>query len=325
MQKATLMWVIGITTWLSGCDEGTSQRNAVRKTVELQQSLDKAIRENSDLVAKLETDAREISALKAQVSELSLTPATLLARVSERVGDGDIAAARAELSQMKERFATAPEMATAEKYVDDFVAKQKAKERQAQLVASQGFKAIPIESAKTQQVTATIGKVSFSKKFVFDRYSDSYHYIDADRDSKYLVAPMSVTASKGVFDPALPGVALYWPDGSSLRKISDADIRLSRWADYGAYLGNYGDSGNDFAKTAIVRFEIGVQGTEGELGHRPLYLIGTKAGCVYRHEGRFEHPPVSYRFSCGDSLGRNLLPSDFTSTESKLVILRRID
>lgn len=131
---------------------------------------------------------------------------------------------------------------------------------------------------------------------------------------------LSATAKKGVNDPDLPGFSIYWADGKILRKINDFDIRFSRWDDYGSYLGNDHDFGNNFAKTPTISFVIGAQISNDYLDKKPLYIVGTVSGCVHRSYERFRNPPVSYAGICSD-LSDALSIDDLT----RLALVRRID
>lgn len=69
---------------------------------------------------------------------------------------------------------------------------------------------------------------------------------------------------------------------------------------FGAFLGNYADYGNDFAHTATIRFEVGYEANEQDV-KQPVYIFATLQGCNERGYDRFGNPPDSYSSSCSSS------------------------
>ena len=188
-----------------------------------------------------------------------------------------------------------------------------------------GFKALTVGlTVKGSSVTAKYGDLSFNARFVMDRYDNSYHYRDADRDTKYAIISMTATAGKGVSNPDMPGAALYWADGTTLKKLGEFTIEFTRWESFATYLGNYSDSRNDFAKVQTIPFTLGVQIGDEEVKKRPLYIVATKDGCISRGYERFKNPPDFYRGACSP-LKSTLTAQDFTDPASGLTVVLRRD
>lgn len=277
------------------------------------------------LSRQLETMTRERDTLKARVEDLSNTPTALFANVATRAEAGRIEEAEKALDALKVKFPKAPEVKKAQELVDVLHVQMEKQREEARRLESMGFKALkstPLVNAGGVKVK--VGSPSFSKQFVFDRHDSLYHYLEADRDNRFVVIGLSATAAKGINDPDLPGFALYWADGKELRRVSKFDLRFVRWKNYGTYLGNHSDSGNDFAKNATIPFTIGAQVPESELAKRPLYIVATTTGCQSRSYDRFRNPPVSYSGACID-LAETLRIESFTKEDHKLTLVRRID
>lgn len=262
--------------------------------------------------------------LKAQVLELSRTPSAILADVSKALTANDVGKAVQALQELENRFPKAVEIADGKKQIVDHREAIAKAEVEKQRLASLGFKALPFAlTLKGTVVTSKYNDMSFNSRYLFDRYEDSFHYYDADRNTKYAVMNVSVTAGKDDRNPDMPGTALYWADGATLRKIGDFDIRFARWESFATYLGNYSDSRNDFAKVQTIPFVLGVQVSDDLAKKRPLYVVATKSGCISRGYARFKQPPDYYSGECS-ALKSTLELDDFTNPSSGLsVVLRR--
>lgn len=313
----TLVAAIAPAFTLCACSPST-ELEAVR------QQADTLKRQVDSVVVQRDAALKERDELKRQVEELLTTPTVLLARVTEPVEARNLQAAEQALEALTRKFPQSQETKAALQRVDALRAKLARQEEENRRLAALGFKALKVSSqVELGEVKVRIGTPRFNRQFVFDRYDSSYRYRDADRDHKYVLASLSATAAKGVSDPKLPGVALYWADGKVLRKVTDFDMEFARWEDYGTYLGNYHDSGNDFAKTATISFELGAQGSDADLARRPLYLVATKHGCQSQGADRFRNPPVYYYGSCSD-----LAPTvqlDAFAEDGSLAVVNRID
>jgi hypothetical protein len=84
-----------------------------------------------------------------------------------------------------------------------------------------------------------------------------------------------------------------------------------RWEDYGSYLGNTADYGNDFALTTkTIRFTTGLQVSTAELTNNAVFVVVKKINCFTRNYRRANNPPTSYiESNCGSK--SKLTLSDF--------------
>lgn len=263
--------------------------------------------------------------LKARIEELENTPDRLLSVVTARATADDLPGATKAQDALKAKFPQAPENQKAQQHVAVLKAKLDRAQEQARQLEAQGFKALPVQpSLDAGPVKLSVGVPTLQRQFVFDRYDDRYHYHDADRDHRFVVVTATATAGKGQHDPDLPGVALYRVDGKALRKVDAFALRFTRWESYATYLGNYGDSRNDFAKASAIPFVYGVQVDDETATKRPLYVVATKRGCMTRLYARFDNPPVSYNAACPE-LAASLALSDLAGEKTRLQVVRRLD
>ncbi|HRK87358.1 MAG TPA: hypothetical protein PK461_16760 [Alcaligenes faecalis] len=310
---------------LAGCGD-SAEKNALRSELdELKGQLDKATAEVANQKQQLQALGAERDGLKRQVEELSVTAPIIYAELQELIKKAQLTGAKDKLSTLQQRFSLSPEFAKAQKDVAELESKIKKQEEERKRLAAAGFMGLPASGAiKNGEIQVTVGQLSSERRFVFDRYDDSYHYNEADRDHKFLVATMSVTAEKGISDPNLFGFAAYAADGETLRRLGEVSFRLSRWSGYATYLGNYSDSRNDFAKTSKINFNIGVQLSDEDLKRRPIYLVASTAACISRSWDRFGRPPVSYSGYCAN-LRNSLKLDDFLGDDPSVVVVRRFE
>lgn len=207
------------------------------------------------------------------------------------------------------------------KLIDDL--KQKVAEDKKQAMAQS---TIQLESLKVQPVISTgdvqmsISSAKISRKWVFDSYDDTYHYLESEKDSKYVTAQVSVKSTNK--SPDLFGVGIYYLDEGALWHLANFEYNFVRWEDYGSYLGNSADYSNDFAHSSEIKFTLGVSVLDSNL-NKPTFIVATKEGCNTRRYERFNNPPVSYiSYKC-DSLSKVLKPEDFKS--GNIFILKKFD
>ena len=146
-------------------------------------------------------------------------------------------------------------------------------------------------TVKIDYNSVTLSAISVGNRFVFDAYDDRWFYRDADRGCKFVTMQMAVTSTD--HDPNLPEFAVYTIIGDKMNLVGSFETRFARWRDYGAYLGNYHDSTNDFAKVSTVKFKLGLQVSNEKLA-KPYAIVLRKKNVLSSHYDRFDDPPISY-------------------------------
>lgn len=136
---------------------------------------------------------------------------------------------------------------------------------------------------------------NFTNEFTFDRYDDNYHYRQAERGSKFLSFDVSIMSESK--HPNLPLFYVYVFDSDRLIRISGLKgmtYEFHRWDDYGSYLGNYADYGNDFSRTRTIRFDLGEQLVEDKYKGKEIYIVMSKKEYAYRKSTRIGNPEIQY-------------------------------
>lgn len=144
---------------------------------------------------------------------------------------------------------------------------------------------------KTAVLNYSFTKFKFTKTVSFDRYSSSYFHHDAERGNIILTTTAKISSKEK--NPLLSCVYLYslGSDGY-LHHEKTFDYKFSKWKDYGTYLGNYLDKGNDFAYTETIKFELYVDIDESFKDKPLVVLVGKES--VLRENNTLSNPAVSY-------------------------------
>ena len=147
-----------------------------------------------------------------------------------------------------------------------------------------------------QQIALKVTKTRKGKKWIFDRTGYQYFFRDADKNHK--IFSLDITVSAGSHDPELPSVEAWTVEDGSARRVATFEWRFHRWDDYGSYLGNYHDSGNDFAKSDDVKFTVGQQFSDEDLAG--FLIVGVRSDGTHsfrRTYNRRGRPEISYESS----------------------------
>lgn len=255
--------------------------------------------------------------LARENAELKNTPTNRLATISSLVAARDEAKAKAALELFKSKFPEAPEVVKASMLVTSFLGKiaqeQQEVERQKQL-GLKVFTENPQFKWHGLKIQLTSG--SISNRWVYDDHGNEYTYQVASRGSNYVVANLSITSE--LHDPELPGIAIYEAREGSLKKLDELRYQFVRWRDYGTYLGNSADMGNDFSKTSTIPFTAGAT-FDTALVKKALFVVMSKQGCHQRSYERLSHPPVRYTGTC-DLLKDTLTINDLKGESAYQII-----
>jgi len=246
---------------------------------------------------KLKADLENCSNENA---ELKNTPENRLLTAQKFENDGKIEQAEKEYRELAKEFPKTEQGITAQKFVENREKEiekiKKEEERKKQL----GFKALKEQSTIEQgDVTLTFSKIQLGKRWYFDRYDDRYFYRDAERGNKHLTATLKIKSKSN--EPKLPPIYVYKLENGNLKFISTVGYEFYRWKDYGSYLGNYADYGNDFAHSPTINFSPGVSLNDENTKNYPIFLMVKKDNCVIRESARFDNPPVSYTTATCDA------------------------
>lgn len=290
---------------LFGCGTDQTELNNLRK-------------ERDELAAQVKANATVIQTLRDSVTMLAFPADQRLTKINSLVSSGDYTAAKQEISRLVELFPESKEAKSApaiSERIDKLIAQKRAEEER---IKALGFKALKASTTfKIDYNTVELTSISVGNTFTFDSYGDRYFYRTADRGNKYITAAMKITSQDK--NPKLPQLAIYSISGDTMFKVGNFDTEFARWKDYGTYLGNTHDFGNDFAKTSSVRFKIGEEVSE-DIVKGPYALIMKKENGLSRNYDRFGNPLVSYTGYV--SYPSTLKLEDFTKDGSEFIVVR---
>ncbi len=256
--------------------------------------------------SKLNLTLDELTSCKEELKEIKNTPQQRLLKAQE-VESSNLVLAEKLFRELIEKFPKSNEAL----YAKDFITKvekereqiraekenaEKKKKEEEIRIKKLGFKILK-ENLKIKHagLVMEFSKIKMGKRFVFDRYDNTYHYRDAVRGTKYLTATLKVTSKSN--SPKLLPIYVYQLKEGKLQLISAGPVQYEfyRWEDYGSYLGNYADYNNSFSQNETVRFSIGEALHESDnIKDFPIFLMVKKEECVSREELRFNNPPVNY-------------------------------
>mgnify|MGYP007101860326 FL=1 len=234
----------------------------------------------------------ELKEAKSQIELLRYPADQRLQKAKDLLDEGELDKAKNEIEQLKSIFPNSAEASSSNSLLTKIEELKEAKRKEEERIKALGFKALPEQTTvKVDYNTVTYSSISVGNRFVFDSYDDRWFYRDADRGSKYVTMQMSVTPTN--HNPELPELALYTISGDKMILEGTFDTEFARWRDYGAYLGNYHDSSNDFSKVSTVKFKLGLQVSNEKLS-KPYAIVLKKKNALSYHYDRFSNPPISY-------------------------------
>lgn len=251
----------------------------------------------------------QIDRLNAEVAKLRYPADQRLANIKRLIDDSEFSNARNEIAELKVCFPSSEEASQCDELLQTMTEIEQKQKAEQDRIRALGFKALKPSLAETVDCNKlSFSALSFSNTFTFDAYDDRYFYRTADRGNIYALATMSVTSSDK--NPNIPTLAIYSVEGSKLTKEGVYGIEFARWRDYGAYLGNYHDNNNDFAKVSTIKFKLGCE-VPVAVKTSPYIIVLLKENTQSRHYDRFENPP--YRYSGPDGYPTSLSIDDFNT------------
>lgn len=143
------------------------------------------------------------------------------------------------------------------------------------------------------EVGLKVTKTRKGKKWIFDR--TGYQYFLRDADKGHQMYSLDITVGSKGQNPELPSVEAWTVEGGQARRVCTFEWKFHRWDDYGSYLGNYHDSGNDFAKSDTVKFTVGHQLSDESLAG--FLIVGVrkeKKGQFLRIYDKLGRPEIRY-------------------------------
>lgn len=310
MKKLELLLFLFV---LMGCGIDPKELDAVK-------AIKESFAEKADSLSVVVTEQNALIAeLRDSISILKYPADQRLEQAKRYISEEEYDKALKELKELKKVFPNSSEAQSYESLVESINKKKEEKRKEEERIRALGFKALPqCLNVEIGYNKIAISGISVGNTFSFDDYGSSYYYRTADRGSKYISMSMSVTSTD--HDPNLPQLALYTINADKMKLAGTFQTEFARWSDYGAYLGNYHDTRNDFAKVSTVKFKLGLQ-VDDETLQGPYAIIVKKENGLTSSYNRYEEPPISY---IGSVSYPNTLTIDNFSNEYVLIKLTNL-
>jgi hypothetical protein len=275
------------------------------------------LEEAKERVAVLEDSLAEA---RKRIQKLENTPHERLARAGRLSGSE----AESEYTALVEAYPQSEEAEIAKDSLEAISARREAARAARERRQRLGFKVLEeTRDVKVGPTRVRFTSVRTGNRWTYDDYGDTYHYRDAQRGHTYVLADVRITADEDALNPDLAPVHVYKAGGESLVYIGTMRYEFRRWDDYGSYLGNDADYGNDFSRTSTIPFKLGLEVTD-EDATGPLFVMVEKRNCASRQNNSYGSPEVSYStYSCIPNSGLKRLSVEEAQTLHTIEVLNR--
>lgn len=261
------------------------------------------------LQSDLEKTKNELTNCSTELTNIKNTPEQRFIRAKKLFSDNDLLGAKKEYQGIVDNYKGTNDANIASKEIakiDQTIEKRRiAEERKKAL----GFKILkPSTIVKYGDLSLKFEKIWTGKRWSFDDYGSEYRLRDAERGNKHVLARVSITSKSN--NPSLPAILVYQMNNGELKLLGTLGYEFRRWKDYGSYLGNYADYGNDFSHSKTIPFNLGLQLSNEKLDNKAVFVVMKKSGCFSRRQKDYGNPEIEYKEgSCNPK--RTLKVDDF--------------
>ena len=273
----------------------------------------------SELKAELEKTKTELNNCSAELTEIKNTAENRFIRAKKLLSENNLTGAKTEFQGIVDNYEGTNDATVASKEIAKIDRTIEQKRIEAERKKALGYKVLkPTTRVKYGDLSLQFDKVWKGKRWSFDDYGSQYFLRDAQRGNSHIMTRVSVTSENN--NPSLPPILVYQMDNGELRLLGTLGYKFRRWKDYGSYLGNYADYGNDFAHSKTIPFNCGVELSNDDLKSGKIYVVLKKQGCFNRTKVDFGNPEIAYReSSCNPK--RILKVEDF---DNDYVLLKKL-
>src|SRR5690554_4627485 len=246
-----------------------------------------------ELKAELEKTKAELNSCSAELTEIKNTAENRFNRAEKLLSENNFDGARVEFQGIVENYKGTYDATVASKELEKIDKTIEQQRIDAERKKALGYKILePASNVRYGSLSLHFERVSIGKRWSFDDYGHEYFLRDAQRGNKHVLARVSITSE--VNDPTLPPILVYNMDNGELNLLGTLGYKFRRWKDYGSYLGNYADYGNDFAHSKTIHFNCGLELSEDSLKSGTVFVVLKKQGCFNRVISNFGNPKVAY-------------------------------
>lgn len=281
---------------------------------------------NPELEKELNSVKQELTKAKEQLSTCSNeletiknTPEQRLIRAKKLIANNDLTGAKSEFQGIVNNYEGTQDAINASREIQKIDRTIEEKRKEEERKKALGYKILkPTSTVKYGELTLKFEKIWKGKRWSFDDHGREYSLRDAKRGNSHILARVSISSEAN--NPQLPPVLVYQMDNGALRLLGTLGYEFRRWKDYGSYLGNYADYGNDFSQSKTIPFNLGVQLSNDDLDGKSIFVVMKKKGCFSRNKKTIGNPEIEYReLSCSPK--RILKIEDF---DEEYVLLKKI-
>lgn len=249
--------------------------------------------ELSELNTKLEKTKEELKNCSAELNELKNTAENRLIRAKKLLSENNLNDAMVEFQGIVENFKGTDDAVFASKEIEKIKNIVEQKEIEAERKKALGYQILkPTSTVKYGDLSLHFEKIWIGKRWTFDDHGHEYFLRDAQRGNKHVLTRVSITSENN--NPTLPPIFVYKMNNGELNLLGTLGYKFRRWKDYGSYLGNYADYGNDFAHSKTIPFNCGLELSEDELKSGTVYVVLKKQGCFNRIKAKYGNPEIEY-------------------------------
>lgn len=261
-----------------------------------------------------------ISKCSEELADLKNTPEQRFAEANKLLTANRRIEAKKLFEELAEKYPGTNEEKTASKEIAKIEAEIKKEIEEEERKKRLGFKVLKAsKNIEVEYLILKIEKVWTGKRWTFDNYGDRYFLRDAERGSTHILVRMSVSST--INEPFLTPIMAYeLAENGELKLIGTLHYEFRRWKDYGSYLGNYADYGNDFAHSKTIPFNLGLEIPESK-ANKPIFIVVRNENNVKRVTKPFGSPKVKYELSNNLSGIGYLQLEDFEEDFSLITIL----
>ncbi|WP_299114333.1 hypothetical protein [uncultured Winogradskyella sp.] len=284
----------------------------------------------SELNTELEKTKEELNTCSTELTEIKNTSENRFIKANNLLYDNKLIEAKAEFEGIVLNYRGTNDAKSASKEIkkiDNIIKKQeiealrklKNEREEFERKKTLGYKILkPTTRIEYGNLSLRFDKIWKGKRWSFDDYGYQYFLRDAERGNSHIMTRVSITSENN--NPKLPPILVYKMDNGELKLLGVLGYKFRRWKDYGSYLGNTADYGNDFAHSKTIPFNCGLELSDDDLISGTIYVVLKKQGCFNRTKVNYGNPEIAYRQSlCNPK--QILKVEDF---ESEYVLLKNL-
>ncbi|RXP46852.1 hypothetical protein EC396_13300 [Lutibacter sp. HS1-25] len=273
----------------------------------------------SELKIELEQTKAELNNCSVELTEIKNTAENRFIRAQKSLSENNLEGAKIEFQGIVDNFKGTKDATIASNEIakiDKIVEQKRIEEERKKAL---GFKILkPVSTVKFDDLSLQFDKIWTGKRWSFDDYGSEYRLRDAQRGNIHILARVSISSETK--NPSLPPVLVYQMNNGELELIGTLGYEFRRWEDYGSYLGNNADYGNDFAHSKTIPFNLGLQVSDDIFVGKIVYIVMKKTGCFERRKKDYGNPEIQYSEGIC-SAKRTLKVEDF---DNDYVLLKKI-